>query len=212
MLLVCQESSDELSQPIVYDVKSKLSGWDAIQDIPPYLRADIKREFDTFKAVYPIDEFMGVDLVLDYDELVSSSVYAGRVIPGRKVPGGVINILFRCRKAVGNLSNRRSPIYIAPKYPRKQELIDMIDRMKEICDNWNYELLNEIDDEEVATFLSNKFSKDPHTTIKELQPKLARFIENSLKQLYSRLDTAAANYTKRFNSGRRFGYYKAPAM
>lgn len=212
MLPVIQDKPSELVKSVSYDVKSKLSGWDAIKDIPLYLRNDISHEFDSYKATYPIDEFMGIDLVLDYEELISSSVYTGKVIPGRKVPGGVINILFQCRKAVGNLANRRSPVYIAPRYPRKQELNDMLDRMKTICGEWDFELLNDLDDEDTSLFLSNKFSKNPHTTVKELQPKLARYIENSLKQLYSRLDAAAATYTRRFRNGRRFGFYEAPAM
>ena len=213
MLLASPDNrTTELSKPTNYEVKSKLSGWDAIQDIPPYLRADIKREFESYKAEYSIDDLMKIELVLDYEELVSSSMYTGNVIPGRKVPAGVIRIHYICRKAYGNLANRRSPIYISPRYPRKQELIDLLDRAKEICSLWDAELLTEIEDEEVANFLSNKFSKDPHTTIKELQPRLSRFIENSLKQLYSRLDTAMATYTKRFRNGRRFGFYSIPVM
>ena len=204
--------TNELTTSQSQVIKSKLSGWDAIQDIPPYLRNDIKREFETWKASYPVDDLMKIDLILDYDGLISSSSYTGNVIPGRKVPSGVININYVCRKAFGNLANRRSPVYISPRYPRKQELIDLLDKARDICSGWDTELLTEIEDDEVASFIANKFSSDPHTTIKELQPRISRFIENSLKQLYSRLDTAMATYTRRFRNGRKFGFYSVPAM
>ena len=207
MLLERQSDTTELSSRPVYDAKSKLSGWDAIKDIPSYLRADIKKEFDSYRSYYHIGDLMDIDLVLDYDELVSSSAYAGKVIPDRRIPAGVIRIYYRCGKTYGNLSNRRSPIYISPRYPRKQELTDMVDRMSEICDEWDAELLNDIEDEETSSFIANKFSKCRHSTTKELQPKLAKLIENSLKQLHSRLDAAAATYTKRFRNGRAFGFY-----
>ena len=211
-MLPTQVNANELSDTSNQFVKSKLSGWDAIQDIPLYLRNDIKREFETWKASYPVDDLMKVDIVLDYDELVSSSMYTGKVVPGKKVPAGVIRINYVCHKAFGNLANRRSPVYISPRYPRKQELIDLLDKAREICSGWDTELLTEIEDDEVANFISNKFSSDPHTTIKELQPRISRFIENSLKQLYSRLDTAMATYTRRFRNGRRFGFYSVPVM
>ena len=212
MLSTQVEGTTGLSVTSDQTVRSKLSGWDAIQDIPPYLRSDIKREFEFYKASYPIDDLMKIDLVLDYGELISSSMYGGNVIPGRKIPSGVININYVCRKAFGNLANRRCPVYISPRYPRKQELDNLLDRSKEICSEWDTELLAEIEDDEVANFISNKFSLDPHTTIKELQPKLSRFIENAMKQLYSRLDAAMATYTRRFRSGRRFGFYEVPVM
>ena len=211
-MLSTQVGTNELANSSGQVIKSKLSGWDAIKDIPLYLRNDIKREFETFKASYPIDDLMKIDIVLDYDELVSSSMYTGKVIPGKKVPAGVIRINYVCKKAFGNLANRRSPVYISPRYPRKQELIDLLDRSKEICSEWDSELLTEIEDEEIANFITNKFSSDPHTTIKELQPRISRFIENSIKQLYSRLDSAVATYTRRFRNGRRFGFYEVTAM
>ena len=211
-MLSTQVGTNELANSSGQVIKSKLSGWDAIKDIPLYLRNDIKREFENWKASYPVDDLMKIDIVLDYDELVSSSMYTGKVIPGKKVPAGVIRINYVCKKAFGNLANRRSPVYISPRYPRKQELIDLLDRSKEICSEWDSELLTEIEDEEIANFITNKFSSDPHTTIKELQPRISRFIENSIKQLYSRLDAAVATYTRRFRNGRRFGFYEVTAM
>ena len=206
------QTAVEQLKSTTYEVKSKLSGWEAIKDIPFYLRNDIKKDFESYKAAYPIDDLMKIDLILDYEELVSSSMYAGKVVPGRKVPAGVIRINYICRKAFSNLANKRSPVYISPRYPRKQELDDLLCKSRDVCNNWDNELLTEIENEEIADFLVNKFSNDPHTTIKELQPRLSRFVENSLKQLYSRLDTVMATCTRKFRNGRRFGFYEVPIM
>lgn len=212
MILQRTLESGELTSGRSYEVKSKLAGQDAINDIPEYLRKGMKRQFGIYETSYPIDNLMGISLVLDYSELVSSSAYSGKVILGRNVPTGQINIRYRCKKAAGNLANWSSRIYIAPRYPRKQELINLVTHLRQVCEGWDFELLSEISDERTSNFILKKFSKDKHLTVKDLQPKFARMIENALNQLYARLDAATASEVKKFHSGRNFGFYEIEPM
>ena len=209
-LMTTESNNSQLAKPM-REGKSKLSGRDAIMDIPQYLRADIKRDFLDYKASYLIDELMDIYLVLDYDELVTSIGYSGTVRPGRKVPAGAIRIQYFCKGATGNRANRRSAVYIAPRYPRKDELTQMLTRMREICSGWDFELLSEIGDEEARDFLMNDF-RDSRMTTRDLNPKVARTINSALDKLYLRLDAAASTYVKRFRKGRKFGYYDVEPM
>ena len=210
-LMTTNSNENQLAKPILREGKSKLSGRDAIMDIPQYLRADIERDFLDYKASYLIDELMGIYLVLDYDELVSSIGYSGAVRPGRKVPAGAIRIQYFCKCATGNRANRRSAVYIAPRYPRKDELTAMLTRMREICSGWDFELLSDIDDEDARDFLENDFRKSRMTT-RDLTPKMERLINSALDKLYLRLDAAAGTFVKRFRNGRKFGYYEVEPM
>lgn len=191
---------------LVRERKSKLAGRDAWADIPSYLRADIKKDFLDYQAKYQIDNLIGIYLVLDYGELISSLQYSGNVIPGKVVPAGSIQIAYYVPKAYGNEANYRSPVYIAPRYPRKSEMIELVTRLREICQGWDFELLSEIEDEEMVDYLQNNFRHSKMTT-KDLNPRLARTIHKYLKSLFLRLDRAAVPIIKNFKKGPKFGAY-----
>lgn len=200
-----RERSSELVR--VDERKSKLAGNAAWADIPTYLKKDIKKDFIHYKAYYQIDNLIGVYLVLDYGELMSGLGYSDRLRPGMTVPAGSINIEFYTPKSFGNEANYYSPVYIAPRYPSKSELVELVSRLREISSGWDFDLLSEIDDEEVTDYLQNEF-RSSKSNIKDLKPRLATQINKSLHRLYLRLDRAAVPIVKKFSQGKKFGAYE----
>lgn len=186
--------------------RTKLTGREAWRDIPRHLRADIDRELLFYRARYPIDDLMGISLVLDYGDLISDGYYSGRMEAGRMIPPESIRLSYRCRKAVGDLSNRPSAAHIAPRYPLRRELDSMLDGMRGICSEWDEGLLSTFTEDGASDFLRGRFASTDWMTVKDLRPRMARAIEGALASLYPRLDDFALSSVRGFRRGRRFGF------
>lgn len=212
-MVLATDEPTEITKPSTTEVirrKSRLSGNDAIRDIPDYLRVKLRPDFLDHVASYPIDTLMEVSLQLDYDELVSSSIYVGKVRPGRSVPAGCIRIGYFTPRTSGNLSNYRSLIGIDYRYPGESEMDDMVSKMSSVCSDWDEEMLDGLDPS-VARFLKEDFGESGLTT-KDLRPEIERYLTSGLRKLYNRLDAVALSCVERFRSGKRFGYYEVEPM
>lgn len=191
--------------------RSKLSGREAITDIPEYIRRDMVIDFLDAKASYPIEGMFGVTLVLDFADMISDAGYAGNARPGTVLPPGFISLIYNVPKAVGNQANHRSTVSIERRYPSKAELDELLGKMSETCTMWDEELLSEMEEFGIADYLREDF-RDSYSTVKDLTPKIAAVVNDALEDLFIRLDKVARDEISKFHRGHRFGYRDVEQM